>query len=96
MTTVSVNWAKLAHGGGGTIPATNICKAHGAAKPRRISKTLEPMELDTAISPIPCRATKTEAMVSGTEMQENQKKEENFFSKNIDFFNFFDYHCTGG
>ena len=37
----------------------------------RISKTLEPMELETAMSPIPCRATSTDAMVSGTEIQQS-------------------------
>lgn len=41
---------------------------HGKANPSKMSNTLLPMELDTAMSPSPCLATMTEAMVSGTEV----------------------------
>ena len=41
---------------------------HGRPSPRKMSKTLDPIELDTAISPYPLRATNTDAIVSGTDV----------------------------
>lgn len=45
-----------------------VLRSQGRPSPRKMSKTLEPIELDTAMSPYPLRATRTEAIVSGTEV----------------------------
>jgi len=40
----------------------------GSPSPKKISKTFDPIEFDTAISPYPFLATSTDAMVSGTDV----------------------------
>mmetsp|Transcript_9460 Transcript_9460/g.19223 ORF Transcript_9460/g.19223 Transcript_9460/m.19223 type:complete len:201 (+) Transcript_9460:37-639(+) len=51
-----------------SIPATVVARNHGTGRPMRMSKTLEPMELLTAMSPWPFLATAREDRASGTEV----------------------------
>ena len=49
-------------------PKMSPLSAHGMPKPRRMSKTFEPIAFETAMSPWPCLATSSEPIASGTEV----------------------------
>ena len=50
-----------------------VFSSQGSPSPKKISKTLDPIEFDTAISPYPFRATRTDAIVSGTDVPAAKK-----------------------
>merc|ERR1711865_506871 len=52
---------------------SKLWKIHGMGSPMRMSKMLEPIEDDTAMSPWPCLATMTEVIRSGIEVPAARK-----------------------
>lgn len=57
----------------GTGPYTKWWRIHGSGRPTVTSKMLLPIELDTAISPWPSRATITLEIKSGTDVPAAKK-----------------------
>jgi len=53
---------------GTVVFRTSIIIAHGSPSPINISKIFEPIALLNAIPPLPCFATITEEIISGTEV----------------------------
>merc|ERR1719402_1017915 len=52
----------------GSPPWVMLHSSHGKGNPTVTSKMFDPMEDETAISPCPCLATRTDVMRSGTEV----------------------------
>merc|ERR1719421_1653708 len=49
-------------------PSMRVARNHGKPRPMQISNTLEPMALETAMSPSPSFATAMEPSASGTDV----------------------------
>ena len=57
----------------GLPPLTADARSHGSGSPTSTSKMFDPTEEDTAMSPLPSRATSTDVSRSGTEVPAARK-----------------------